>query len=168
MEPYLLERYDRQIRISGWDQWKVSNSTVLIAGVGATGCELAKNLCLAGIGRLILVDNDVVELSNLNRQMLFDDSDIGLPKAIVAREKLQKMNPYVKIDAYYEDLRKFDEFILKDVDVFCSCLDNWATRRWLNSLAVELKKPLVDTAIEGLYGNVQVCLLYTSPSPRDS
>jgi len=155
MEPYLLERYDRQIRISGWDQWKVSNSTVLIAGVGATGCELAKNLCLAGIGRLILVDNDVVELSNLNRQMLFDDSDIGLPKAIVAREKLQKMNPYVKIDAYYEDLRKFDEFILKDVDVFCSCLDNWATRRWLNSLAVELKKPLVDTAIEGLYGNVQ-------------
>ncbi|PUA33056.1 MAG: hypothetical protein B9J98_03025 [Candidatus Terraquivivens tikiterensis] len=158
MEPYLLERYDRQIRISGWDQLKVSNSTILVAGVGATGCEVAKNLCLAGIGRLILVDNDVVELSNLNRQMLFEDSDIGSPKAVVAKERLQRINPYVRIEAYYEDLRKFDESMVKDVDVICSCLDNWATRRWLNSLAVELKKPLVDTAIEGLYGNVQVVI----------
>lgn len=158
MEPYLLERYDRQIRISGWDQSSLLNASVLIVGVGATGCEVAKNLCLAGVGKLILVDNDVIELSNLNRQMLFTDSDIGLQKAIVAKERLQRMAPYIRIEAYHEDVRKIGEDVLRDVDVICSCLDNWPTRRWLNSLAVELRKPLVDTAMEGFYSNVQVVI----------
>jgi len=92
-EEELRERYDRQMRIEGWDQDLVSGSSVLIAGVGALGCEVAKNLALSGVGRLVLVDRDVVELSNLNRQMLFDESDIGLKKAEVAAKKLRAMNP---------------------------------------------------------------------------
>lgn len=158
MDPYLLERYDRQIRISGWNQESLLNASVLIVGVGATGCELAKNLCLAGVGRIILVDKDLVELSNLNRQMLFVDADIGKQKVFAAKEKLERMVPHIKIEAYHEDIRRIPEDVIKDVNVICSCLDNWPTRRWLNSLAIELNKPLVDMAIEGFYGNVQVVI----------
>ncbi|MCX8203040.1 MAG: ThiF family adenylyltransferase [Nitrososphaeria archaeon] len=151
-----LERYDRQMRIEGWDQELVMRSTVLIAGVGALGCEVAKNLALAGVGRLILVDRDVVELSNLNRQMLFLEEDVGKPKAIVAAERLKALNPHVKVEAYHSDLRDLREDVFAEADVICSCLDSWGIRRWLNSVAVMLSKPLVDGAMEGMVGNVQV------------
>ncbi|MCS7117316.1 MAG: ThiF family adenylyltransferase [Thaumarchaeota archaeon] len=155
-----LERYDRQMRIVGWDQELVMRSTVLIAGVGALGCEVAKNLALAGVGRLILVDRDVVELSNLNRQMLFIEEDIGKPKANVASERLKSLNPHVKVEPYYSDLRDLREEVFAGADVLCSCLDSWGIRRWLNSVAVSMSKPLVDGAMEGLVGNVQVVLPY--------
>ena len=154
----LLERYDRQLRLEGWDQKKLMDSEVIIVGVGAIGCELAKNLTLMGVGKIVLVDNDVIELSNLNRQMLFTDSDIGRPKAEVAAEKLKSMNPWVKIEAYYRDVREFDLEFFKDSNVVASCLDNWPTRRWLNSLAVELDKPFVDTAMDGMYANIQIVI----------
>ncbi|MCS7095269.1 MAG: ThiF family adenylyltransferase [Thaumarchaeota archaeon] len=155
-----LGRYDRQMRIDGWDQELVMRSTVLVAGVGALGCEVAKNLTLAGVGRLILVDRDVVELSNLNRQMLFVEGDIGKPKAVVASERLRSLNPHVWVDAYHSDLRDLKEDVFASADVICSCLDSWGIRRWLNSVAVSLSKPLVDGAMEGLVGNVQVVLPY--------
>ncbi len=154
----LRERYDRQMRVEGWDQRLVSGSSVLIAGVGALGCEVAKNLALSGVGRLVLVDRDVVELSNLNRQMLFDEADIGLKKAEVAAAKLRAMNPYIKIESYASDLRDLPEEVFESVDVICSCLDSWGIRRWLNSVAVLKRKPLVDGAIEGMVGNVQVVI----------
>ena len=91
-EARVLERYDRQLRIEGWDQEKLMKSSVVVVGVGATGCELSKNLALMGVGKLMLIDNDVVELSNLSRQMLFTDDDLGKPKAVIAAEKLKKMN----------------------------------------------------------------------------
>ena len=154
----LLERYDRQLRLEGWDQRKLIDSKVIIVGVGAIGCELAKDLTLMGVGKIVLVDNDVIELSNLNRQMLFTDSDIGKPKAEVAAEKLKAMNPWVKIESYYRDVREFDLEFFKDSSVIASCLDNWPTRRWLNSLAVELDKPLVDAAMDGMYANLQIVI----------
>ncbi|MEN2975280.1 MAG: ThiF family adenylyltransferase [Candidatus Caldarchaeales archaeon] len=153
-----LERYERQLRIEGWRQDKLSNSTVMIVGVGAIGCEVAKNLTLMGIGELILVDNDVVEVSNLSRQMLFTDRDIGRPKSLVAKEKLEEMNPFVKIREYYEDVRKLDNNIFEEADLICSCLDNWPVRRWINSMAVELDIPLIDAAMDGLYANLQVVI----------
>ena len=154
----LLERYDRQLRLKGWDQKKLMDSEVIIVGVGAIGCELAKNLTLMGVGKIVLVDNDVIELSNLNRQMLFTDSDIGRPKAEVAAEKLKTMNPWVKVESYYRDVRGFDLKFFEDSNVLVSCLDNWPTRRWLNSLAVELNKPFVDTAMDGMYANLQIVI----------
>lgn len=153
-----LERYDRQIRIEGWDQENLTKAKIVVVGVGATGCEVSKNLALMGIGRLVLVDNDVVELSNLSRQMLFFDDDIGRPKAIVAADRLRKMNPLVKVEPFFEDVRNLDEAIFKDADLLVSCLDNWPVRRWLNSLAVELNKPLVDVAMEGFYANLQIVI----------
>ncbi len=158
LDEVLRERYDRQIRIEGWDQDLVSSSSVLIAGVGALGCEVAKNLALSGVGRLVLVDRDVVELSNLNRQMLFNESDIGQKKAEVAAAKLKVMNPHVRVESYSSDLREVPEEVFDSVDVICSCLDSWGIRRWLNSVAVLKGKPLVDGAIEGMFGNVQVVI----------
>lgn len=146
------------MRIEGWRQDKISGSTVMIVGVGAIGCEVAKNLALIGVGKLIIVDNDVVEISNLSRQMLFTDEDIGRPKTISAREKLVKMNPLIDIEQYCKDVRELSENIFRSVDVVCSCLDNWPARRWINSICVELDKPLVDVAMEGLYANLQVVL----------
>jgi len=158
LEKALLERYDRQLRVEGWRQDKLTESTVMIVGVGAIGCEVAKNLALMGVGRLVLVDNDVVEVSNLSRQMLFIDEDIGKPKAKAAAEKLAEMNPWVKVEAYYEDVRELDLKLFEESDVLCSCLDNWPVRRWLNSVAIELDKPLVDAAMEGMYANLQVVI----------
>ncbi len=153
-----LERYDRQLRIEGWNQENLTKARVVIAGVGATGCEVSKNLALMGVGKLVLVDNDVVELSNLSRQMLFLEDDIGRPKAIVAADRLKKMNPLINIEAYFEDVRNLDVTVFEEADVLISCLDNWPVRRWMNSLAIELNKPLVDLAMEGFYANLQVVI----------
>lgn len=130
----------------------------MVVGVGATGCEVAKNLALMGIGKLVLVDNDVVELSNLSRQMLFLDDNLGEPKAIVAADRLRKMNPLVKVEPIFDDVRNLDESIFEEADVLVSCLDNWPVRRWLNSLAIALNKPLVDVAMEGFYANLQIVI----------
>ena len=154
----VFERYDRQLRIEGWAQEKLMNARVVIVGVGATGCEVAKNLALMGVGNLVLIDNDVVELSNLSRQMLFTDDDIGKPKAIVAAEKLKKMNPWINVETYFEDVRSVPHDVFNKSNVIVSCLDNWPARRWLNSLAVELDKPLVDLSMEGFYANLQIVI----------
>ncbi|HIQ29333.1 MAG TPA: hypothetical protein EYH45_02075 [Candidatus Caldiarchaeum subterraneum] len=149
------ERYDRQLRVSGWRQELLQKATVLIAGVGALGCEISKNLALMGVGKLILVDNDVVELSNLSRQILFRDQDIGRSKSQAAAEKIREMNRYVEVKPVEGDLRRIPLEYYEEASVICACVDNWPTRRWLNSTAVETGKPLVDVAMEGVYANVQ-------------
>jgi ubiquitin-activating enzyme E1 C len=151
-----LERYDRQLRLEGWDQYRLMSSRVLVAGVGALGCEIAKNLALMGVGELILVDYDVVELSNLSRQMLYDDHDVGKPKAAVAEEKIRRMNPHVSVAGLQRDIRQLPQEVFANVDVLVSCVDNWPTRRWFNSVAVLHNRLLVDVAVDGYYGNVQV------------
>lgn len=151
-----LERYDRQLRLEGWDQYRVSSSKVLVAGVGALGCEVAKNLALMGVGELLLVDYDVVELSNLSRQMLYTDDDIGKPKVAVAEERVRKMNPHVRVAGIHRDIRQLPTEVFSKADVIVSCVDNWPTRRWVNSVSVLAKRLLVDIAVDGYYGNIQV------------
>lgn len=153
-----MTRYDRQMRLEGWNQQKLSVAKVLVAGIGALGCEVAKNLALMGVGELLLVDNDVVELSNLSRQMLYNDSDISQAKALVAEKRIAEMNPLVKVRGIQTDVRKIPEEVFAGVDVIVSAVDNWPTRRWINSMAVLTKKPLVDVATDGYYGNVQVVI----------
>lgn len=155
-----LTRYDRQIRLDRWNQSYLSNARVLVAGVGALGCEVAKNLALMGVGELLLVDNDVIELSNLSRQMLYTDQDISKPKAIIAEERIRNMNPLVKVHGIQSDVRKIPEEVFGEVDVVVGAVDNWPTRRWLNSMAMLTKKPFVDIATDGYYGNVQVVVPY--------
>ncbi|MEM1943411.1 MAG: ThiF family adenylyltransferase [Candidatus Caldarchaeum sp.] len=153
-----LARYDRQLMLEGWDQRRLASARVLVAGVGALGCEAAKNLALMGVGELLLVDNDVVELSNLSRQMLYVDEDIGKPKAELAEQRVRRMNPLVHVVGMHKDVRNIGEDVFSEFDVLVSCVDNWPTRRWINSMAVELGKPLVDLATDGYYGNVQTII----------
>ena len=83
-----------------WDQRKISNATIFLAGIGALGCVVAEILTMMGIGKLVIVDFDTVELSNLNRQWLFRDEDIGKSKALVAKEHLKILNPSVDVIAF--------------------------------------------------------------------
>ena len=98
--------YDRQFRLKGWNQRILKNSRVLIVGVGGLGCEIAKNLAMLGVGHIDLVDLDIIEHSNLNRQILFMNADIAKPKAIAAVEMLQLVNPNIILKGYHTSLEK--------------------------------------------------------------
>ena len=117
--------YARQQLIDGWDQEIVSKGCVMIVGVGALGCEIAKDFALMGIGKIVLVDLDTIETSNLSRQMLFKPGDEGRPKAEVAAERLKDMNPFLKIDFYFEKLQKLAMSVYEECDVVIAALDNF-------------------------------------------
>ena len=100
--------YDRQFRLEGWDQKVITNSRVLIVGVGGLGCEIAKNLAMIGVGHLDLIDLDIIEHSNLNRQILFAGAKMGTPKATIAAKRLRDINPHIKIMGYHTSLERLD------------------------------------------------------------
>lgn len=157
------DRYHRQKLIPEWDQDKFSKAHVLILGVGALGTFVSTNLVLAGIGELTLVDYDTIELSNLNRQLLFSNEDVGKNKAEVASQKLNHLNPDVKINVFPKDMQKLSKKDLRGVNVIAACLDTFRGRRWANSLAVREKLPLVSGGMYGFLGNVQTILPYETP-----
>jgi ubiquitin-activating enzyme E1 C len=161
------DRYHRQklVNVLGvaWDQDKLLNSTALIAGMGALGCESAKNLALMGLKKLIIIDNDVVELSNLSRQMLFRDQDVGSPKVAAAERNLMEMNPNIEVEKYYESIENVPMEKYQEADIFLSGLDNFEGRRYLNSMAVTLNKPLVDAGTHGFFGHVRVIIPRITP-----
>ncbi|MFX1601828.1 MAG: ThiF family adenylyltransferase [Promethearchaeota archaeon] len=128
----------------------------------ANGCEIAKDFALMGIGKLILVDLDTIETSNLSRQMLFKPGDEGRPKAEVAAERLNEMNPYLKVDYYFEKLQKLPMPIYEEADVVIAALDNFNARLDLNKICLRLKKPLVEGGTVGFEGHVQIII------PEDS
>ena len=158
MSSLLQERYDRQTLIPGWDQDKIQKSTVCIWGVGALGTYISVTLALQGVGHLILIDYDSVEISNLNRQLLFQEEDVGKNKAEVAKEKLEKLNPNIQITAFPMKLQEVSPAVYQGVDVFIAGLDSFRARRWANSMAYQLKKPLVTGGMFSYLGNVQVII----------
>jgi molybdopterin/thiamine biosynthesis adenylyltransferase len=146
--------YDRQFRLEGWDQKIIKTSRVLIAGVGGLGCEIAKNLAMLGIGHLDLVDLDIIEHSNLNRQILFIDAEMGEPKALVAAKKLNQVNPNITIKGYHSSLERLDPAIYKAADVIVGGLDSMNARLNLNAQCVRFKKPLIDGGVAGYNGHI--------------
>ncbi|MFX1447185.1 MAG: ThiF family adenylyltransferase [Promethearchaeota archaeon] len=150
--------YDRQKRIAGWDQSKVSNATVMVIGVGATGNELVKNLALTGIGKIIIIDYDLIEKSNLNRCVLFNiDDDIeGKYKVDVVRKAVQTLNSEVKVMPYKKELNKINKNLYKQSDIICSCLDNIEARLEANNYAYFYDIPFIDSGIDEYFGSVQV------------
>ena len=152
--------YDRQFRLEGWSQKIVKNSRVLIAGIGGLGCEIAKNLAMLGVGRLDLVDLDIIEHSNLNRQVLFIDAKMGEPKAIVAARKLQQINPNITVKGYHTSLERLDPALYKAADVIVGGLDSMNARLNLNAQSVRFKKPLVDGGVAGYHGHVYTIFPY--------
>ena len=158
------DRYDRQRRIWGEKgQARLQEAKILIAGAGGVGSEIIKNLALLGIGSLTIIDMDLIELSNLNRQLLFRKEDIGKYKAEIASKMAQEFNEEVKVQFFNKKLQDIPIEIYKDVDLFISALDNIPARIFLNQKAVLLKKPMIDGGSEGFYGHVQVVLPQITP-----
>ncbi|MHA1127250.1 MAG: HesA/MoeB/ThiF family protein, partial [Candidatus Heimdallarchaeota archaeon] len=112
-----MSRYDRQMRIDGWDQEKLADATVLIAGVGALGSFIGANLALSGVGRLILVDMDTIETSNLNRQFLYRKKDVRKYKANVAAKRLRELNPDIEIISLPKKLEDIKRSFYDESDV---------------------------------------------------
>ena len=152
--------YDRQFRLEGWSQNLVKNSRILIAGVGGLGCEIAKNLAMLGVGHLDLVDLDIIEYSNLNRQILFVGAKMGEPKAIAAAKKLAEINPNITIKGYHTSLERLDPAIYQAADVVIGGLDSMNARLNLNAQCLRFKKPLVDGGVSGYHGHVYTIFPY--------
>ena len=150
--------YARQQLIDGWDQEIISKGCVMIVGVGALGCEIAKDFALMGIGKIVLVDLDTIETSNLSRQMLFKPGDEGRPKSEVAAERLKDMNPFLEVDYYFEKLQKLPMSVYEECDVVIAALDNFNARLDLNKICLRLKKPMVEGGTVGFEGHVQVVI----------
>ncbi|MHA1940128.1 MAG: HesA/MoeB/ThiF family protein [Candidatus Hodarchaeales archaeon] len=149
-------RFDRQFRLPGWNQEILKQSSVLIAGIGGLGVEIAKNLAMVGVGNLILVDLDTIEYSNLNRQILFIDAPEGASKAKIAAKKLREMNPFITIDAFDCPLQDLPPRIYNDVDIYIAGLDSIEARSELNRRAVHNKKYLIDAGTSVYNGHAYV------------
>jgi len=149
-----IRRYDRQIRIFGEEgQNRLKKAKVFIAGVGGLGSPLSIYLAVAGIGKLRIVDNDVVALENLNRQILHWDNDIGREKIESAEAKLKGINPNVEVEPISETITEDNaDRLVGDFDVIVDAMDNFATRYVLNKIALTKGVPFFHGAVHGFYG----------------
>ncbi|MHA2092901.1 MAG: HesA/MoeB/ThiF family protein, partial [Candidatus Kariarchaeaceae archaeon] len=147
-------RLDRQLRLPGWNQAALKDSIVLLAGIGGLGTEIAKNLAMAGVGTLHLIDMDTIEHSNLNRQILFLDGDEGEPKAVIAARMLKRINPHGTYHAYHTSLEELDPVIYEQADLYIAGLDSVKARQELNRRAVLNAKPLIDGGTSTYHGHI--------------
>jgi adenylyltransferase/sulfurtransferase len=173
-------RYDRQILIKDFGrsgQEKLKNSRVLIAGAGGLGSAAAFYLAAAGIGYLRIVDQDTVELSNLNRQILHWETDLGRLKVESAKEKLSQLNPGIEVDIRRDQINEATVAeLIKDCDLVVDGLDNFPTRYLINQTIFSQKIPFIYGGILGLMGMVTVirpgqtpclkCLFPQAPPPQ--
>jgi molybdopterin-synthase adenylyltransferase len=153
-----LERYARHIvlrDIGGAGQGALLRAHVLLVGAGGIGCPAMQYLAAAGFGQLTLVDDDVVSLSNLQRQILFGTDDIGKPKIDAAAAQLAKLNPEIIVHKRMERIgAQHDAAFLDGVDVVIDGSDNFATRLIVNDLCIAAQVPLVSAAIGQFQGQI--------------
>ncbi|HDR1104043.1 TPA: molybdopterin-synthase adenylyltransferase MoeB [Pasteurella multocida] len=153
-------RYNRQIMLKAVDfegQETLKQSKMLIVGLGGLGCAASQYLATAGVGHLTLLDFDTVSLSNLQRQVLHDDSRLAMPKVDSAKLSLQRLNPHIQIDTINAKLstEKLAE-IIPHFDVILDCTDNVEIRNQLDQVCQQAKVPLVSGAAIRLEGQVTV------------
>lgn len=156
----MIPRYERQILMIGEEgQARLRASSALVVGVGGLGSPAAYYLVAAGVGRVHLVDPGYLEVSNLNRQVLYTTEDIGRPKVLAAAERLSRLNPGVEVIPHTMSVYSPEfEGLVKEVDVVIDCLDNWPAREVLNRLAVKHRKPLVHAGVARWYGQATTVL----------
>ena len=151
-----LERYSRQVMLEeiGYEgQLKLKNATVCVVGVGGLGNPIATRLVAMGVGKIRIVDRDVIELSNLHRQTMFDESDIGQVKVEAAARKLKKMNPDVIIEALPVSVNDYTALdIVEGCDVAIDALDSVNARYSLNKACIKKNIPFVTGAAVGVSG----------------
>lgn len=175
-----LKRYDRQImmpEIGQTGQEKLKRARVLVAGAGGLGSPVTIYLVAAGVGTIRLADHDRVEVSNLNRQVLHWDQDVGRKKVDSAGEKLRRLNPHVKIERVEETITEENaKALAAGCDGVVDAMDNLPTRYVLNKTAVDLNIPFFHGAVRGLEGRAMTvipgksaCLrcLYRGPVPEE-
>ena len=177
-----IERYSRHIilkEVGGEGQKRLKHASVFMVGAGGLGSPAALYLAAAGVGTLGIVDLDVVDLSNLQRQILHTTPDVGRPKVDSARETLQAINPHIKINTYSERITSANVLdIIRDYDVVMDGSDNFPTRFLMNDACFMLKKPLVSGSMFRFDGQVTVLrghhkdepcyrCLYPEPPPAD-
>ena len=199
------ERYQKHFTLKeiGYEgQINLKNSSVLCIGAGGLGSSVLLYLAAAGIGKIGIVDNDRVEKSNLQRQIIHETNTIGNLKIDSARERIQKFNPNSELFTFAERINPKNVLeIIQGFDIICDCSDNFGTKYLINDACLILNKPLIYGSVQGFEGQVSVfnldknspnlrdllpesplknaipscaeygvvgCLLYTSPSPRDS
>jgi molybdopterin/thiamine biosynthesis adenylyltransferase len=164
-----LLRYSRHIllpQIGFEGQEKLTNSHALIVGAGGLGSPVALYLAASGVGKLTICDFDVVDLTNLQRQIIHTTQSIGINKAISAEQTLYEINPEVKVFTV-KTKSSSEEFsaLIINADVVIDCSDNFATRYLLNKLCVVHKKPLVSGAAIGFEGQITVYDMRDENSP---
>ncbi|MFB6349335.1 ThiF family adenylyltransferase [Moraxella sp. ZJ142] len=158
-----LMRYARQILLDDWDidaQIRLKNSHAIIVGMGGLGCPVAQVLVRAGIGRLTIIDDDTVDDSNLQRQVLYTADDINQPKAIAAKVALRRQNHFCQIDAIVDKINTDNALrYLQHVDLVIDCTDNFAIRDLLNQICRKHHYPLLSTSAIAQTGQIA---LYTA------
>lgn len=155
-----MSRYDRQIRlqeIGAEGQSRLADASVLCVGAGGLGSPALLYLAAAGIGRIGVIDFDRVEISNLQRQVLFSNSETGLPKAFVAAEKLRALNPEICVEAYDSEFSvESAQKLVPLYDLILDGTDNFETKFLINDAAVKYGKPWIYGAIQGFEGQAAV------------
>jgi adenylyltransferase/sulfurtransferase len=151
---YLRQEILREIGKNG--QSRLHNSVVAVIGLGALGSVSAELLTRAGIGKLIIIDRDFVELSNLQRQSVYGENDVGKPKAVQAAKHLGRINSEVRIDFYFEDLdfENIGRILPEKPDLILDCTDNLTTRFLINDYAIKNNIPFIYSAAIGTKGYV--------------
>jgi adenylyltransferase/sulfurtransferase len=154
------DRYHRQIILKDFGeagQQKLFSAKVLVVGAGGLGCPALQYLAAAGVGTLGIIDGDMVDLSNLHRQILYSVHDIGFPKAEKAAEKLRELNPEITIKAYGERLNNQNAFsIIREYDIIIDGSDNFAARYMINDACVILNKPIVHGSVSQFQGQIAI------------
>ena len=169
---------------------RVASARVLVVGAGGIGCELLKNLAMVGFGDVTIVrirllvlamirlrkltisslclqiDLDTIDLSNLNRQFLFQKQHIRQPKSLVARETALAFNPHINIQAFHDNIKEPKHSLrwIASFDIVMNALDNLDARRWVNKMCVAANVPLVESGTTGFLGQVQPIQPVSTPS----
>ncbi|MDP3405163.1 MAG: molybdopterin-synthase adenylyltransferase MoeB [Brevundimonas sp.] len=178
--PDEVERYARHLvlgEIGGPGQQRLKAATVLIVGAGGVGSPAALYLAAAGVGTLRLIDGDTVALSNLQRQILFDSTDLGRPKVEVAADRLTALNPHVQVEALAQPLTPANAAgIIAGADVVVDGTDDFVVRHAVNAACMDAGVPLVSGALGRWSGQVGVfnggpcyrCLVPESPPDAET
>jgi adenylyltransferase/sulfurtransferase len=165
-----LQRYNRQMLLAGWGergQARLKQSTVFIAGAGGLGSPVSIYLAAAGVGTLRICDCDVVDLTNLNRQILHNHMRVGQPKAASARETLALVNPCTNVDALTDRINPDTvDRLVGNASLIIDCMDNFTARYALNDAAIRRRIPLIFGAVWGMEGRLSVLFPPATPCLR--
>lgn len=143
-----IKRYSRHLPIIGLDgQKKIKLARILCVGAGGLGCPALQYLAASGVGTLGVMDGDSVDVSNLQRQILYTESDIGQSKAMVASKRLQAMNQHITVHAYSVFFKETHRSLIEEYDIVLDATDNYAARYTLNAICRDLEKPLISASI---------------------